>query len=69
MKKIENNKGFIGRIILLVLGVIALKYFLNFDLIAYFRSPEFQTMIQPLVDILTQIYNWLDMVVRAFVGK
>lgn len=65
----QGERGFIGRIILLIIAIIALKYFLDFDLIAYLKSPEFQNKIQPIIDFLTKIYNWLDTVVRTIVGK
>ncbi|MCX6701976.1 MAG: hypothetical protein NTX96_02150 [Candidatus Zambryskibacteria bacterium] len=65
----KNNQGFIGRIILLIIAVIALKYFLNFDIIDWFKSPEGQKIIQPLVIFLTNIYKWLDGFVKTIVAK
>ena len=37
----KNNKGFIGKIILIVVALIALKYFLNFDIIDWIITDVF----------------------------
>ncbi|HEY4505417.1 MAG TPA: hypothetical protein VJG67_01885 [Candidatus Paceibacterota bacterium] len=65
----KTNQGFIGRIILLIVAVVALKYFLDFDLIAWLRSPDVQSAVQPIVSFVMSIYDWLDQVVRALVGR
>jgi len=65
----KTNQGFIGRILLLIIAVIALKYFLDFDIIEWFKSPRAQEIIQPTVTFLKTVYNWLDNLVRDIVGK
>ena len=69
MKTNQTQGGFIGRIILLIVAVIALKYFLNFDIIAWIRSPEVWDRIKPLFSIVIQLYNWLDETIRSLAGK
>jgi hypothetical protein len=67
--KFQNNRGFIGRVILLIIAVIALKYFLNFDIIDWFKSPEGQKLVQPVVTFIVNIYNWLDGFVKTIIAK
>jgi hypothetical protein len=69
MKNIPNNRGFIGRLILLIIAIIALKYFINFDILEYLKSPEFGKLIQPIMDFLIKIYHYIDDFVRNIVGK
>ncbi|MFA5888819.1 MAG: hypothetical protein WCW47_00465 [Candidatus Paceibacterota bacterium] len=64
---LTNNKGFIGRIILLIIAVIALKYFLHFDLLEWLRSPKAQEIIQPAITFFKILYNWLDDVIRNLI--
>lgn len=64
----KNNKGFIGRIILLIVAVIALKYFLHFDLIEWIKSPKVQAVLVPIINFFKNIYFWLDNFVRNLVS-
>ena len=65
----KNNQGFIGRIILLIIAVIALKYFLHFDIIEWFKSSKAQEIIQPTIAFFKTIYFWLDDLIRNLVNK
>lgn len=64
----EKNRGFIGRIILLIIAVIALKYFLNFDIIEWLKSPEVQAVLMPIINFFKNIYLWFDNFVRNLVS-
>ena len=65
----KKDQGFIMKIVLLIVAVIALKYFLHFDIIDWFKSPKVQEGIKPVLDIIKNIYAWLDNFVRGLVGK
>ncbi len=65
----KTNKGFIGRIILLIAAIIALKYFLNFDIIEWLRSSKAQELIQPTITFFKTIYVWLDGLVKSIVAR
>ncbi len=69
MKRTKSQRGFIMKIILLIVAVIALKYFLHFDIIEWLKSPKVQEGIKPIVSLLKDIYTWLDNFVRGIVGK
>lgn len=64
-----NERGFIGRIVLLIIAVIALKYFLNFDIIEWFKSPKAQEIIQPTINFIKTVYDWLDGLVKSVVAR
>ena len=64
----KNNRGFIGRIILLIIAVIALKYFLYFDIIEWIKSPKVQSVLVPVINFFKTIYFWLDDFVRNLVS-
>lgn len=64
----KNNRGFIGRIMLLIVAVIALKYFLGFDIVEWIKSPKVQGVLVPIVNFFKAIYFWLDNFVRNLVS-
>ncbi len=64
----KNNRGFIGRIVLLIIAVIALKYFLDFDIIEWIKSPKVQSVIKPVINFFKNIYFWLDNFVSNLVN-
>jgi len=69
MKKNNSNEGgFIMKIVLLIVAIIALKYFLDFDLIEWFKSDKVQAVIQPVWTLIKDIYAWLDNFVRNLVS-
>ena len=65
----NNNRGFIGRIVLIIIAVIVLKYFLNFDIIEWIKSPRAQEIIQPVITLIKDAYGWLDNFVRNIINK
>jgi hypothetical protein len=69
MKKNNTSEGgFIMKIVLLIVAIIALKYFLDFDLIEWFKSDKVQAVIQPVWTLIKDIYAWLDNFVRNLVA-
>jgi hypothetical protein len=64
----NNNKGFIMRIVLLIGAIIALKYFFHFDLFEWFKSPKAQEIIQPTITFLKSVYALLNDFVRSIVS-
>lgn len=68
MKKTETNKGFISRIILIIIALIALKYFFHFDVIEWLKSDKVQSILRPIINIIKSIYNYLDGLVKSLVS-
>ena len=54
----KNNQGFI----------IALKYFLDFDLVEWVKSPKAQEIIQPTITFFKTLYAWLDDFIRGLLN-
>ncbi|GEM_PF-2890535 len=63
----KNNRGFIAKIVLIIVALIALKYLFHFDVIEYLKSPQAQKYIGPVWSIIKSFYNWLDDLVRGWV--
>ncbi len=64
----RTNQGFITKILLIVIALIALKYYLDFDLIGWIKSPSGQKVVGPIWSVIKNFYNWLDILVRGWVG-
>lgn len=68
MKKAKTNEGFISRIILIVVALIALKYFFHFDVIEWIKSEQVQSILRPIINVIKSIYNYLDGLVKSLVS-
>ncbi len=55
----KNNRGFVTTIILIIVGLIALKYAFHFDLVQYLKSPGPQKVAQSIATTLKDLYNWV----------
>ena len=69
MKNKNNQEGFITTIILVIVALIALKYLLNFDVIAYIKSPGPQKTIQMVWGYAKAIYTWIHDTILRLLGK
>jgi len=63
------NGGFIGKVVLLIIAIIALKYFFGFDILEWLKSPEAHKIYDPAVSLIKDTYTWLDNFVRSIVNK
>ncbi len=68
MEKTKTNGGFISRIILIIIALIALKYFFHFDVIEWIKSDQVQSILRPIINIIKSIYNYLDGLVKSLVN-
>ena len=63
----KNNQGFVLKIVLIIVAIIALKYYFQFDVIEWLKSPEIRAIWEPLWLFVVRFYNWLDALVRGWV--
>jgi len=63
----KTNEGFIGKVLLIIVALLALKYYLDFDILEWAKSPEGQSFLAPLIQIIKIFYVWADGVVRGIV--
>jgi ABC-type phosphate transport system permease subunit len=61
----NQNSGFIYKIVLVIVALVLLKYFLNFDVIEFFRSPSFQNFFGPIWQNVKNVWS----AVLPFLGK
>jgi uncharacterized YccA/Bax inhibitor family protein len=60
-----RDKGFVMKIVLIVIAIIALKYTLDFDIIDWVTSENGQKIIQPVWNVIKSFYNWVDGLFRG----
>lgn len=52
-----NNKGFITKIIVIVVALVALKYYLDFDIVEWVKSPTGQKIVGPVWNFIKAGYE------------
>ncbi|MSU45042.1 MAG: hypothetical protein EXS47_00195 [Candidatus Zambryskibacteria bacterium] len=63
----KTSEGFIGKVLLIIVAILFAKYYFDFDVLVWAKSPEEQSFIAPLISIIKQFYVWADGVVRSIV--
>lgn len=63
----QSERGFIGKVLLIIVAILFAKYYFDFDILAWAKSPEGQSFIAPLIQIIKSFYVWADEVVRSIV--
>jgi len=58
-----QQKGFIRLIVLVIIGLIILKFFFKFDVIDYFNSEEFRSFASQVGKIISSIWEYLVKVI------
>jgi len=61
----KTNEGLIMRVVLIIIAIVALKYFLHFDLIAWINSEAGQKVIQPIWNLIKSFYFWVENFFRS----
>jgi hypothetical protein len=58
--KSKGDRGFIGTIFLVIVGLAALKYFLNWDIFDAAKSEEGRSTIGYIRDIINTIWSYIE---------
>lgn len=53
--KINNQKGFIGAIVLIVVALVLLQYIFHIDIIAYLQSPKIVEIVNYIKSLLQKV--------------
>lgn len=69
MKKPSNSGGYIMEIVLILVALIFIKYYFNFDIVAWIKSPGPQKIIQGIWSYIKGAYNWLDGLGAKYIKK
>jgi hypothetical protein len=56
----KTDQGLILRVILIIVAIVALKYFLHFDLISWIKSPAGEKILIPIWTVVKNIYFWVE---------
>ncbi|MES2213293.1 MAG: hypothetical protein V4473_00455 [Patescibacteria group bacterium] len=68
-KNTDNQQGFISLIIIVIIALIFLHYKYNFDILAFFKSPEMQKFLGTLKSAVVDLYGQLKDVIKYIVEK
>ena len=69
-RKFKNTqRGFVTKIIILIVTLVALKYAFHFDVVEYYKSAQVQGYIHGIEKWFTTIYNWVDTTVGSLLNK
>jgi hypothetical protein len=69
MKTTRTDSGFISRIILVIIALIAIKYYFHFDVIEWLKSDQGQKIFGPIIYYTKAFYNFLDNLVMGWTTK
>lgn len=57
------------KLVLIIVGLIALKHFYNFDLVEWAKTPAGQKILLPIWEGIKNLYSYLDGVIGAWIAK
>ncbi|TSC70734.1 MAG: hypothetical protein CEO12_110 [Parcubacteria group bacterium Gr01-1014_46] len=66
--EMKKDQGFVVRIVLIIVALIAIKYYFHFDIVEWVKSPGVQKYLGFLVTFAKTLYGWLDDLVRGWVS-
>lgn len=66
MRKNRMDGGFVSKIILIVIALVAVKYYYHFDIIEWIKSDQGQKIIGPLVMFTKNTYTFIDNLVKGW---
>lgn len=62
----KGERGFIKTIILVVVGIVAVKYIFDIDIIEWYNSPTGQKYAGTVWNLIKDFYFWVDSLFRRF---
>lgn len=68
MRKTKYNEGFISKIVLIIIGLILVKYYFHFDIIEWIKSDAGQKIFGPIIHYTKAFYNYIDNLVKGWVS-
>ena len=64
----NKERGFIAKILIVVVAIIFIKYYFRIDIIGWFQSGAGRSVWEPVWNLFVKIYMWLDVLVRGWVS-
>jgi hypothetical protein len=61
----KKDEGFIIRIVIIIIALVALKYTFDIDVIEWFKSEQGQRIVEPFWNFIKNIYEWIDGLFRS----
>lgn len=63
----NRKRGFITKIIILIVALVAIKYTLHFDIVEYVHSPQVQAYLHTAQEWAQNVYHTVDTTVNRFI--
>ncbi len=61
----NKNEGFILKIVIIIVALVALKYVLHFDLIEWLKTDTAKGIYMPIWSGIKNLYFWIDSLFRS----
>ncbi len=64
----RNQDGYIVKIVLIVVALVAVKYYFHFDIVEWYNSPTGQKYVGTIWEAIKAFYMWVDQLFRSKLG-
>lgn len=61
----KKNQGFIMKIVIIIIALIAVKYYFQFDIVEWYNSESGQKYVGWIWTMIKDFYNWVDNYART----
>lgn len=62
----KNNQGFVMRIVLIVIALVAVKYYFHIDIVEWYNSESGQKYAGWIWTMIKDLYFWVDSLFRKY---
>ncbi len=60
-----TNQGFVVKIVVIVIALVFIKYYFDFDIVEWYNSPTGQKYVGTIWEMIKSFYIWVDNYVRT----
>jgi hypothetical protein len=61
----NKQKGFVLKIVLIVVALVFVKYYFDIDIVEWYKSPSGQKYVGWIWTMIKDFYNWVDNYART----
>jgi hypothetical protein len=62
---IQADRGFIMKIVVIVIALVFVKYYFDIDIVEWYKSPAGQKYVGWIWTMIKDFYNWVDNYART----
>lgn len=68
-RNLNKNSGYITRIVLIIIALVFIKYYFDFDVVEWFKTPKIQKYVDLVWQATKNTYNWFDKIFSGWFSK